>query len=241
MSRPESSFETEIDLLEEALLGFDNDEAMLIDELDGFLTGILVCPDMVVPHRWLPLVWGCEGPEEVAPFADAKEANAFIGRVMLYYNNIAAALMNGPGSFEPLLSEDTRNGEVLWELWMAGFEKAMHLCPEGFAKLLHTDDKTAAAYRRLLYLAFLGSSADAGSSPSDEDEAVIATAHTEIAGLVETLQAWRLKNGAAGFEMPEHGFGAAPRSRPASSAKVGRNDPCPCGSGKKYKKCCGLN
>ena len=26
-----------------------------------------------------------------------------------------------------------------------------------------------------------------------------------------------------------------------SSKKVGRNDPCPCGSGKKYKKCCGVN
>jgi preprotein translocase subunit SecA len=24
-----------------------------------------------------------------------------------------------------------------------------------------------------------------------------------------------------------------------NAAKVGRNDPCPCGSGKKYKKCCG--
>ena len=24
-----------------------------------------------------------------------------------------------------------------------------------------------------------------------------------------------------------------------SSGQVGRNDPCPCGSGKKYKKCCG--
>jgi len=23
------------------------------------------------------------------------------------------------------------------------------------------------------------------------------------------------------------------------SSKVGRNDPCPCGSGKKYKRCCG--
>jgi len=23
--------------------------------------------------------------------------------------------------------------------------------------------------------------------------------------------------------------------------KIGRNDPCPCGSGKKYKKCCGRN
>ncbi len=30
-----------------------------------------------------------------------------------------------------------------------------------------------------------------------------------------------------------------PRTAPAQSSKVGRNDPCPCGSGKKYKKCCG--
>jgi preprotein translocase subunit SecA len=26
-----------------------------------------------------------------------------------------------------------------------------------------------------------------------------------------------------------------------SGAKIGRNDPCPCGSGKKYKRCCGAN
>ncbi len=34
---------------------------------------------------------------------------------------------------------------------------------------------------------------------------------------------------------------AAPRPKPVqlSGPKVGRNDPCPCGSGKKYKKCCG--
>ena len=29
--------------------------------------------------------------------------------------------------------------------------------------------------------------------------------------------------------------------RQAVSTKVGRNEPCPCGSGKKYKKCCGKN
>ncbi|MEN6316791.1 MAG: SEC-C metal-binding domain-containing protein [Clostridiaceae bacterium] len=29
------------------------------------------------------------------------------------------------------------------------------------------------------------------------------------------------------------------QSKIAVSSKVGRNDPCPCGSGKKYKKCCG--
>jgi preprotein translocase subunit SecA len=32
---------------------------------------------------------------------------------------------------------------------------------------------------------------------------------------------------------------APPRPPGSPSDKVGRNDPCPCGSGKKYKKCCG--
>lgn len=29
------------------------------------------------------------------------------------------------------------------------------------------------------------------------------------------------------------------RQQPVRSQKVGRNDPCPCGSNRKYKKCCG--
>ncbi|MDD5596258.1 MAG: SEC-C metal-binding domain-containing protein [Candidatus Omnitrophica bacterium] len=32
---------------------------------------------------------------------------------------------------------------------------------------------------------------------------------------------------------------AKPPAQRTAEAKVGRNDPCPCGSGKKYKKCCG--
>jgi preprotein translocase subunit SecA len=34
-------------------------------------------------------------------------------------------------------------------------------------------------------------------------------------------------------------FAAAPQPLPEVPSKIGRNDPCPCGSGKKYKKCCG--
>ncbi|RUM87312.1 MAG: hypothetical protein DSZ24_06470, partial [Thermodesulfatator sp.] len=30
-----------------------------------------------------------------------------------------------------------------------------------------------------------------------------------------------------------------PKREPIRRQKIGRNDPCPCGSGKKYKKCCG--
>jgi len=33
--------------------------------------------------------------------------------------------------------------------------------------------------------------------------------------------------------------GMAAARRPVGAQKIGRNDPCPCGSGKKYKKCCG--
>jgi preprotein translocase subunit SecA len=33
--------------------------------------------------------------------------------------------------------------------------------------------------------------------------------------------------------------GSAGGKTVVKGAKVGRNEPCPCGSGKKYKKCCG--
>lgn len=33
--------------------------------------------------------------------------------------------------------------------------------------------------------------------------------------------------------------GAMVRPKPLVSSKIGRNEPCPCGSGAKYKKCCG--
>jgi preprotein translocase subunit SecA len=44
-----------------------------------------------------------------------------------------------------------------------------------------------------------------------------------------------LPNGKTNFSEEEE----RPKTRPiVSGQKVGRNDPCPCGSGKKYKKCC---
>ena len=46
------------------------------------------------------------------------------------------------------------------------------------------------------------------------------------------------------YHEPVMFFNKSDWAGPADSAdkkdkKVGRNDPCPCGSGKKYKKCCG--
>ena len=46
-------------------------------------------------------------------------------------------------------------------------------------------------------------------------------------------------NQVGGRRMPQVQGGPPQTARPAASPAVGRNDPCPCGSGKKYKKCCG--
>lgn len=50
----------------------------------------------------------------------------------------------------------------------------------------------------------------------------------EIARFVRTDGIWR-------YDSSE----VNPKSAPVRVIQIGRNDPCPCGSGKKYKKCCG--
>ncbi len=49
----------------------------------------------------------------------------------------------------------------------------------------------------------------------------------------------RLVTQAQERKMVENREAEAPRQPVKSDKKVGRNDPCPCGSGQKYKKCCG--
>ena len=55
--------------------------------------------------------------------------------------------------------------------------------------------------------------------------------HHEISDFEKINGEWRFIDGKI--------IGPAPLRR--DQPKVGRNDPCPCGSGKKYKKCCGAN
>ncbi len=52
--------------------------------------------------------------------------------------------------------------------------------------------------------------------------------HREIASFVKKDGTWLYSEGEV-----------VPRTVVREGPKIGRNDPCPCGSGKKYKKCCG--
>lgn len=60
----------------------------------------------------------------------------------------------------------------------------------------------------------------------------------EFAGLKDKLHALEQENGELREVLDELTFGREPEPHLAPP-KIGRNEPCPCGSGKKYKKCCG--
>jgi yecA family protein len=61
------------------------DDCMGLSDLDGFLTGVVVGPKLILPSEWLPVIWGDQEPES------ATEAEMHLGTIMGRYNEIAAA------------------------------------------------------------------------------------------------------------------------------------------------------
>ena len=212
------------------------DDAMLSSELDGFIAGILVCPQLITPHEWLARVWGETEDGEGPVFDSQAQVESVMAGVMAHYNAIADTLHSRPGAYEPVFDVDDINGDILWETWAHGFAVAVDLRPDAWSELLQADDDHSAA---LILLMTMAAIADAEHPlAGDEVEMITAEAPEIIPGLVETLHAWRLSHPASPFGAPHPGPARAGETR---AAKVARNDPCPCGSGRKYKKCCGAN
>lgn len=207
----------------------DTHEVMLLSELDGFLAGIVVCPALVMPSEWLPLIWGTDDEDAEPVFDSRKDAQETVGLVMKHYNAIANDLLRGNG-YAPIFDVDTRHDEVLWELWSEGFAQAMALRPNSWRMILEDEDESAqAALSTLVALSALARGDE--EVPAANPDALREAATEWIAPCVITLNAWRLKSGLR-----------APLNEPPSKTrKVRRNEPCPCESGKNYKKCCGPN
>jgi uncharacterized protein len=219
--------------LERELLAL-GEETMLIEELDGFVAGLLVCPDLIKPGEWLPIIWNRDGGDQQPAFDNLDHANRVLGLIMEHYNSVARTLMERPDHYSPLFAVDERNGDILWELWIEGFEQAIKLHPAAWQKLLNADAETAVAMHGMLALADIVRGNQ--HLPRTDSDALTATAPDNIARWVVTLNDWRLVN-----YHPTQGPDPIPRPSSVSTKNVGRNDLCPCGSGKKYKRCCGLH
>jgi len=214
-----------LDELDQLLLA-QGDDCMLLTQLDGFLTGVIVSPDLIVPSQWLKTIWAGDDGEGIPTFADAGGMQHFIDLVMHRYHEILASLAQ-PGTFEPVLEIDTRTDETLWEMWIEGFGQAMDISPAGWLRVLADDDTGCRA--AIEGVRTLRAFADRTQKLTRAEEDRWDTEAPDLIPIwVEMLHQWRLEN-------DPH--------RPSSikRQKIGRNDPCPCGSGRKYKKCCGLN
>ena len=224
-----SGLSRRIKQLDEELLAL-GEEAMLLEELDGFIAGLLACPELIMPSDWLPVVWHEDSTDQQPVFENLDHANRVLGLVMEHYNSVARTLMERPDRYIPLFSVDTRNGDILWELWIEGFEKAVALRPAAWKKLFDADVDTAAAMSGMRLLADIA----LRRKEVDNRDAILTAAPDKIADWVVAINEWRFAN-----RQPVQDID--PRVGVVPTKKVGRNDPCPCGSGKKYKKCCGLN
>lgn len=223
---------SKLDQLDDFLLNLpdEHDEAMLIEELDGFLAGVIVCPDMILPSRWMPHIWSETGSEDHAPvFENMKQVQTVTGLIMDHYNVIATSLLPGPAAYEPVFAVDTRNDDVIWELWIEGFAHALTLSPESWFAIIASGDsdaiKAVNGLRSLIAIARRES-----KLPKTEQDRLTIEAPDLIPEWVEILSYWRLAHNPI-----------AASSATATFKNTGRNDPCPCGSGKKYKKCHGAN
>jgi uncharacterized protein len=231
--------DAEIDHLE-ALLG--NLEVMLdamcVSELDGYVAGLLLCPDMIMPSEWLPDVWGLDDEPE---FDSMEQAQETIGAVMAHYNRVAQNLSNRTKPYEIVLDPAEGDDQPLWEFWIAGFEQTMRLRAEAWLSYLDADEtEFVAAFSVICGL--LEMERDDSSLPRSKQDELREHACDLIPDMVVIVNDW-IK---AQSTMPMGGSlswldVANMNAGPARSTKVERNDPCTCGSGRKYKKCCGAN
>jgi uncharacterized protein len=222
--------ETEIDDLEQYLDSNALSEGALnISSLHGFLPALVSSPSLVPISRWAPVVWGREEPI----FDSEEEAGHVVDLLARFYSSISEALENNPDEFLPLLYEEDFDGKPYLTArdWCEGFSHGVGLCAADWEPLV--EDKEA---RALLTPIVAFTSADAmadvlqASGKKVNRESLIDFLPLSAVAIYEYWREERSKQ-ARSFTADSSSVRGAPN--------LGRNDPCPCGSGKKYKKCCG--
>jgi uncharacterized protein len=201
------------------------DDCMTMDSLHGFLTALAIGPQEVLIGDWLPLVWG-NSDEGLPQFKTDKEHSRILGLIARYMNEIAVTLEVAPKEFEPLFCEHEWEGRQVidGEAWAWGFWEGMSLREEEWQPIWSSD---LAPLMRPFYLL--------GAEEIEEEELTLVDNPLKCHKLAIEMEAavphiYR-------YWLPQRKSAVATVQRDAP--KVGRNDDCPCGSGKKYKKCCG--
>lgn len=214
---------------------------MSIHELRGFLWGIASAPAEIQAEDWLPFVFDGEDPA----FANDAEEGSMLELIMKLCDDTFDRIEKEESPFATAEYGWHATGEACWPLtdWCTGLLKAHYWQEEAWDALLQdmepieTDDGDFDIVEEIettLDIASLFAETEDAMQEADDPEELLAS----LPDIAEQLP-WIMMNyaecGRLLFEMLEE-VNQEPYRRDAP--KIGRNDPCFCGSGKKFKHCC---
>ncbi|XZG68754.1 UPF0149 family protein [Chitinibacteraceae bacterium HSL-7] len=208
------------------------EETMDLEMLDGFLVALAIGPTEVAEDHWLPQIFAGELPE----FADETERDEVFGLIRRHaafvHESFSPKKRSNVGEqplYYPLVLSDEGADEkwqdTLGAYWATGFHAGMLADEEQWQTALDQDEELYNPVSAILAL-------ETGHELDDESKTLSAAVReervSELPWHVEDIMLYWL----------EQQFGTVETVR-NDEPKVGRNDPCPCGSGKKFKKCHG--
>jgi len=204
-----------------------SEDCMTMDALHGYLTALAIGPCEVPFAEWLPRVWGAT-PEDAPKFRNDKEAQRITTLIARFMNEVVMTFDVAPKEFEPLFCEQQWHGRTVLdgEAWAWGFWEGMQLRADEWQPI---HESPLAPLLRPIYLL--------GAEEIEEEELALVDDPGKVNKLTIEVEA----------AIPHiHRFWKPLRKSAVTTVKhdaptPGRNDPCPCGSGKKYKKCCGAD
>lgn len=222
------------------------DNALTLEGLHGFLFGLAIIPDIIMPSDWLPGVFG----EEMMNFKNKAEADKLMGHLFAAYNRI-----NEDNELKfPFDMEKLKKGDVeRMQDWSYGLFLAMSLSPETWGMddedeevddddLSEEEQEVSAACGVIIGVAMPDEIPELFEPTKNrkslpKTEKLLVTLYTMLPRAFAIVR----DHGIAQRKKMREELASLVPPKPRSLEKIGRNDPCPCGSGKKYKNCCGMN
>jgi len=212
--------DSEFDSLGDVLKRLGGKAAMNIEQIDGFLAAVVCCPTIIRPPEYLPQA-----------FVAQHALEDVLMLIMRHKFAIAHTLQSGD-VFTPVILAD-RDGAFRGNDWANGFVRGMELRKKEWATLLNDDDHGGS----LVPILALAHEHDPDPEMRPYKEPISAERREKLliglaAGVMNIYKYFRSHGSEEDFVIGD------PTYR-AMTPKIGRNEPCPCGSGKKYKHCCG--
>lgn len=201
------------------LMHYGNDDSILdVSKLNGFFYALACAPNTIMPSRWMPAIWG--GEALLPEWENIKEFEEFSQAVFMIYNHVMQNL--NEHEFDPLFLVDEIEDKTyaIVDEWCEGFLRGMDLWEP-----LNSKD---AAFTEECVQAIKLFATDAAL------EQLGSMSEAEMFAQQQSIEPGVLRLFQHFFEQRKPVTQSVVHDQP----KVGRNDPCPCGSGKKFKKCC---